>query len=742
MTFPMHSFRDLRHSPLSLILLVAFAGIAGCANDHSSGGMSSPPDWVVVPSGGQHAKSATRDFLANGGSIPCTECHGADLSGGTSKVSCFGNPAGCHHGPVSGWIATSPAAQNHGASAKQAPGSSGFVSCLICHGSNFSGGSSEVSCFTCHGVNAPHAPKPWRGLSGSPYTHTDTAEAGNAPVCYQCHAYTGTANTNNPHIPPTPATPGTEPGCFNGTMCHNQAGHPAGWAASAPADQPHGDAAKKDNTAAEQGFPYCQICHGSSFSGGTSGVSCYTCHGVSAPHAPKPWRGSPYSHTDTAETGNTPVCYQCHAYTGTANPNNPHIPPTPATPGTEPGCFNGTMCHNQAGHPAGWAASAPAAQPHGDAAKKDNTVSGQGFPYCQICHGSSFSGGTSGVSCFTCHGVNAPHAPKPWRGLSGSPYTHTDTAEAGNAPVCYQCHAYTGTANPNNPHVPPTPATTGTTPGCFNGTMCHNETGHAVPFNTTVHYSVTNATFTLNCGTCHAVTGTSPVSGAPLCTTCHIAGSPLTALSCTSCHVNPPSGATTAYPNAAGAHAAHIALRSAGTPIACDTCHNGLGTNTLNHYNRANARPGKNTLRIPPGDVAFLPTYSAKTGASSFDNSALLLCSNVSCHGGQTTPNWQTGTIDVPNACLSCHISGTTQYNSYFSGEHDRHIGRFGLSATTCKLCHDVAKVNVSGHFQNLATPAFEQSARGTILSSVRYIGNTCNPQAGGLKGCHNSRKW
>ena len=380
MTVPIHSFRNLRHSTLSLILLVAFAGIAGCANDNSSGGMSSPPDWVVVPSGGQHAKSATRDYLANGGSTPCTECHGADLSGGTSKVSCFGNPAGCHHGPVSGWTVASPAAQNHGVSAKQAPGSSGFVS-------------------------------------------------------------------------------------------------------------------------------------------------------------------------------------------------------------------------------------------------------------CQICHGSNFSGGTSGVSCFTCHGVSAPHAPKPWRGLSGSPYTHTDTAETGNAPVCYQCHAYTGTANPNNPHVPPSPASAGTAPGCFNGTMCHNETGHAVPFNTTVHYSVTNATFTLNCGTCHAVTGTSPVSGAPLCTTCHIAGSPLTALSCTSCHANPPTGVTTAaYPNVAGAHAAHIALNSAGTVIACDTCHNGLGTNTLNHYNRANARPGKNTLRVPPGDVVFLATYSAKTGASSFDNSASLNCSNVSCH--------------------------------------------------------------------------------------------------------------
>lgn len=96
MTFPMHSFRDLRHSTLSLILLVAFSGIAGCATDKSPGGGSdaivnhvtpSPvPGWVAVPSGGPHAKSATLNYIANGGSSSCTECHGADLSGGISRV--------------------------------------------------------------------------------------------------------------------------------------------------------------------------------------------------------------------------------------------------------------------------------------------------------------------------------------------------------------------------------------------------------------------------------------------------------------------------------------------------------------------------------------------------------------------------------------------------------------------------------------------------------------------------------
>ena len=149
-------------------------------------------------------------------------------------------------------------------------------------------------------------------------------------------------------------------------------------------------------------------------------------------------------------------------------------------------------------------------------------------------------------------------------------------------------------------------------------------------------------------------------------------------------------------------------------------------------------------MRMPPGDIAFLAAYNAKEGPAAFDN-ATLTCANVSCHGGQVTPDWWTATanaIDVPNACLSCHVSGKTQYNSYFSGEHTRHIDAFGLSATTCKRCHDVAKVNVSGHFQNLSTPAFEQPAAETILPAVRYNGMSCDPNKGGFTGCHKKENW
>lgn len=175
------SLRTLR-IPVGLFLLLAVAG-AGCstAKTSPSGGGSggnvnhiavpgtSVPGWFVLPTGGSHGGTATLNFIANDGTSSCAECHGADLTGGISKVSCFANPAGCHHGPIRNWNTASV----HGAEAKKAPGNSGFASCQICHGAGFSGGGSGVSCFTCHGVSAPHPAKPWRLPSGTSTHGTD-----------------------------------------------------------------------------------------------------------------------------------------------------------------------------------------------------------------------------------------------------------------------------------------------------------------------------------------------------------------------------------------------------------------------------------------------------------------------------------------------------------------------------------------------------------------------------------------
>ena len=884
MTVPIHSFRDLRHSTLSLILLVAFAGIAGCADDNSSGGMSSPPDWVVVPSGGRHAKSATLTYIASGGSSSCIECHGADLSGGNSKVSCFGNPAGCHHGPVAGWVVTPPAAQNHGVAAKKAPGNSGFASCQICHGSSFSGGGSKESCFRCHVAIAPHPAKPWRGPT---YTHADT-NTSNAPVCAQCH-FPGSPNNPANH-PATPAAAGTPPGCFNSTLCHGAtaAPHAVGAAWRDPNPQFHGLTAKQD-------LSYCQGCHGTPgttlFNGGTAPTSCQssTCHLRAKAH-PIPWyqASQPFpvyvvSHRDS---GNRSVaCAICHKVDG------PGTGPDPNAPGCFSVSFGGITCHS--GGPGGANHSVPfPGATHTLATQASFTadcstchaVTGVSpssvAPLCTVCHRSATA--LPFANCTSCHarppsgatypdvaGSHARHdalanvtgvCASCHNGLGSGTAGHYDRANArpgkdalrappgeaaflaaynakagpaafDNAALtcanvschggvtapnwrtglidrnsdagCRQCHKIGTTAgNPENNspfsglHAAHLSTTVG---GAILCTECHNMANgtagalnhfmfldtslmegpardtvapngsaanyiaanqtcgtftchtvvhvnfswsggasHSVPFTGANHTSVTSSNFATNCRYCHFETGSATKLG-PTCTVCHQTGSPLTSRNCTSCHGNPPFGAT--YPNVAGKHAVHDALPGVGV---CNPCHNGLNAGTLEHYNRANALSGKNALRVPPGDISFLGAYNSRSGTAVF-TVANRTCSNVICHGGQATPDWQTATpnaIDVPNACLSCHVSGTTQYNSYFSGEHIRHINAFGLSATTCKRCHDVSKVNVSGHFQNLATPAFEQPAQETILPAVRYNGNTCNPNAGGLTGCHSNQRW
>jgi predicted CxxxxCH...CXXCH cytochrome family protein len=134
-------------------------------------------------------------------------------------------------------------------------------------------------------------------------------------------------------------------------------------------------------------------------------------------------------------------------------------------------------------------------------------------------------------------------------------------------------------------------------------------------------------------------------------------------------------------------------------------------------------------------DVIIGTAYNAKSGAASF-NAASEACANVSCHGGQTTPSWLTGTIDVNTQCTSCHALGTAQYNSYNSGEHSLHVSMFA-----CTVCHDTTKLAVN-HFTNLGTQAMEGPASATINSAVNYNGTSCNPSAGGLTGCHSSHDW
>jgi predicted CxxxxCH...CXXCH cytochrome family protein len=215
-----------------------------------------------------------------------------------------------------------------------------------------------------------------------------------------------------------------------------------------------------------------------------------------------------------------------------------------------------------------------------------------------------------------------------------------------------------------------------------------------------------------SCTECHGEDLQGGMSGVA-CSTCHLNG--LSAMTgCTSCHGKPPTG--TNAPNRRGAHTAHNAL-----PIianVCDTCHSGAGSNASKHYNGA-------------VDTQILSTYNAASGAAALNTDGT--CSNVSCHGGQTTPAWLTGAIDVDTQCTSCHAFGTTEYNSFFSGQHDKHVNEVHLS---CTICHDEAKL-LTSHFTSLNTHTMEGPASATLISALSYTGGTCNTPV-----CHGSRSW
>lgn len=214
------------------------------------------------------------------------------------------------------------------------------------------------------------------------------------------------------------------------------------------------------------------------------------------------------------------------------------------------------------------------------------------------------------------------------------------------------------------------------------------------------------------CTECHGSDFAGGLSGVA-CADCHVSGSPVVMTNCTSCHASPPNG--TVAPNRSNSHPVHNALPNVAK--VCDSCHMGAGSGTVKNNNGV-------------VDVVFLGAYKAKSGAAVLNPDGT--CSNVSCHGGKTTPPWVLGVIDVNTQCTACHASGTSQFNSYNSGQHNYHVATRGIS---CTACHDTAKL-AAKHFSSLNTSAMEGPASATLNSSLNYNGATCTLT------CHGTRTW
>jgi predicted CxxxxCH...CXXCH cytochrome family protein len=176
---------------------------------------------------------------------------------------------------------------------------------------------------------------------------------------------------------------------------------------------------------------------------------------------------------------------------------------------------------------------------------------------------------------------------------------------------------------------------------------------------------------------------------------------------CTACHAVKPLGPSD--PAIAGAHAAHLDLP--GLAGNCSLCHieenHDWQVDLVADFDITNARPA---------------TFNANG-----------TCSNISCHGGVQTPDWEAGRISAATECQKCHVAGTSVYTGYSSGRHDKH------RAFDCASCHDTGKLAIY-HFGDLTTREFEIDPADTILASMNYVENNCTITCHGKR--HEPRRW
>ena len=699
---------SLRTGPGLVAFLSAYSGNAGPATFN--------PTTLTCSNVSCHGGQTTPAWTASGSlntAADCTKCHALGTAPGLPESnSAYSGFHALHMNSSAKLLCTechnmangSSGALGHLTNLGTAAMEGVAAETIVLTGGSYSP-TAKTCTIVCHGKT--HASYTWAGNGGVHpagwiASHPGSALAG-LSTCKICH---GAQLTGGPF---------SEPGCFTAACHHNTQ---PGYALAGS----HGLRAKLGQSTSGGGLASCQACHGTNFASGLTASdgttkACTTCHGVAAPHPAKPWHNTSGSNHATTDATNAPVCAQCHYPGAVANPAG--HPATPAPAGTAPGCFNNTLCHGAeaAPHALGsvWTTATSAAF-HGIAAKKD-------LASCQGCHGNpgstGFEGGAAAATkCSSCHVQARAHADRWVQAPGAFPAYAASHRDAGNRAVaCALCHD--GTKGRIAPDA--------TAPSCFsasaNAVACHvngpGQPNHAVPFLGGAHVATTAATFTSDCSSCHAISGTSPAASAPLCSTCHRVADPtLTATgtgTCLSCHSGTaglpagPGGAS--FPSIAGAHAKHMVLPTA---LTCDTCHAGSGSGTATHYANSRSTAG-------PAPVVISSSFNSKAAIAAFTPSALT-CSNVSCHGGQATPAWTTaGSINSATDCTKCHsvaasADTVTNFNDAFGrhalGTHNAATLANGIACTTCHSMTNGSSGAVA-HFKYLNTPAVDGTATG-----------------------------
>ena len=726
----------------------------------------SVPGWAGSVLHGVRAKGVTSSV--GGSLVSCQICHGADFSGGPSANACVT----CHgvkapH-PMKPWRLSGGSVLTH---ATTDP--SNAAVCAQCHfggspnnpvghPSSPAPATTQPGCYNatlCHGANT--APHPVPFLTGQMDTllhgHLTVTAAEFNSDCSTCHAQSGTSPMaaaplcSTCHRLADPLTTGKGPGtCLS---CHSGTG--------VATNGPGGSS-----------FPSVSGAHAKHMALATA-LTCDTCHAGSG-------TGTAFHYANanarvSVPTGPVPVSIDAVfrakaggniAYaTASLTCSNVSCHGGQVTPGWQNGTLNSSTqcltCH-------GVASTAGVATQFNDAFGRHS----QGSHDVRVAANS--------ITCTTCHNManGSPGA------LAHFKYLNTQSVDSVSTGLpADQLSSGTIVFDPAVVTTPGTYTVTSATQGDGSCALtCHTHihtaavdtwtasgAPHPVPFlggqtdtQSNGHLNATAATFAADCASCHAYSGASPVSGTPDCAICHTLANPTSASTgigtCLSCHVGPsgmPQGPTgSAYPSIAGSHVKHMGLP---TTLNCDSCHAGSGAGTTVHYTSANARIAAPT---GPASVNMDAKFNAQSGGAAGFSPASLTCSSVSCHGGQVSPNWRTGTITSTTQCSLCHaINGgavTAQYNDA-TGRH-----AWGTHATAgtldCTLCHDMTTANTNAgsvrHFAELDTPGVSSvnklpsgtvkfklnNATYPITGAGTYTVNTTTPEGDGgcALTCHN----
>jgi hypothetical protein len=523
----------------TLLLFLAVALLAGCTGSANNNAVpydpvkGHPADFVTT-----HPTFAMRD--TNG----CTPCHGIDLKGGTSLVSCSSaswNGIACHGGgPGHGtqdWVDNV-----HFLRAKAS-----LASCQLCHGGDLQGGTSGLSCYAASfdGFGACHTSGPDHLLQAATWVVTSsavpnvvqghqTAALPDGASCRPCHAANYPADNT---LSGGKSGVSCSSASRSGFSCHatGPGFHPTSWldCTVRGTNSWHG-------TVAQNNPGSCTDCHGLiDTSPKCTQVCHYTSGGRRVPSLSSWIHPTIDNHALFTDNAVNSVCVNCHA--------------THNKFGQQPVCHN---CHPPfpgGNHDNGWLLShAPAAR-----AGTASCAAGSGT---STCHGTNLAGG-SGRACTACH---------------------AGEALASHLADCRSCHGNPPPGSPalsqptGYPNVAGAHAKHAALPGVTCAT-CHSGAGMTTArhFDNLVQVAFPTA-YNAQSGTASFLAGTLP-SGRCNTVKCH--GGQLTpdwrtagSLACAACHKA--STVTPAQYNDYGnspftRHTYHI-----GRGIACTTCHN------------------------------------------------------------------------------------------------------------------------------------------------------------------------